>query len=708
VPVAMRILPLPIGVVLLTGVLAAQAPPKPPPTQPPPAASSQQADQPPQRPAFRTETNFVRVDAFASRDGVPVHDLRAEDFEVFEDGVAQAIQTFEHVLIAPAGPQDSRVEPNTAREGEQMAALPRNRVFVIFLDVPHVNVEGSHNIQEPLIRLMDRVLGADDLVAVMTPEMSPNQITFARKTEVIQRGLRENWPWGMRDSILPLDQYEIDIQACYPPLVGETSPSEFASRLMDRRRERMVLEALNDLALYLGGVREERKAILTITQGWRLYRPDQSLLNLRSDPRTGWQEQPPGVDPIGIDPWGKLTTRPEAEPDGRGMTKTECDTQRMALANMDNDRYFRDLLDIANRANASFYPIDPRGLAAVDAPIGPKPPPPPQVDQAILRRKLDVMQTLAINTDGLAVINSNDIDRGLKRIAADLTSYYLLGYYSTNARLDGRFRTIKVRVKPPGVDIRARRGYKAATAEEVAASRAAAAAPAPSAVATAEAALAMLARIRPDAQFRIHASPTPGPDETTVVWVAGELATSSPDARRGGTASVEVAGGGTSGSGQVTIKPGERAFLTSVPLKQAEAYDVRVRLAGEGSTLTDAVRVETGSRIGHPIAYRRGPTTGNRLQPAADFRFSRTERLRLELPLSDDARPGSGRVLDKTGGVVELPISIAERTDVQTGQRWLTADLTLASLGAGDFIVELAATSAGKEERVLTAIRVTR
>ena len=49
------------------------------------------------------------------------------------------------------------------------------------------------------------------------------------------------------------------------------------------------------------------------------------------------------------------------------------------------------------------------------------------------------------------------------RIAADLSSYYLVGYYSTNAKLDGRFRSITVRVKRPGVSVRARRGYRALT-----------------------------------------------------------------------------------------------------------------------------------------------------------------------------------------------------------------------------------------------------
>ena len=64
-------------------------------------------------------------------------------------------------------------------------------------------------------------------------------------------------------------------------------------------------------------------------------------------------------------------------------------------------------------------------------------------------------------------MNSNDLRKQIRRIADDLTSYYLMGYYSTNSKLDGRFRNIKVRSKRPGVEIRSRRGYNAATPEEV-------------------------------------------------------------------------------------------------------------------------------------------------------------------------------------------------------------------------------------------------
>lgn len=176
------------------------------------------AQQPPpqQPPRFRGGTNFVQVDVFATQDGAPVQDLTAADFEVLEDNAPQKIDTFEHIVVAPAGPQDTRVEPTSVTAANQLAADPHRRVFVVFLDKEFVPVEGSHAIKEPLIRFMNEVMGADDLVGIMTPDMSPSNITFGRKTQVIEEGLRKNWIWGRRDTII-LDEKESQYDHCFPP-----------------------------------------------------------------------------------------------------------------------------------------------------------------------------------------------------------------------------------------------------------------------------------------------------------------------------------------------------------------------------------------------------------------------------------------------------------------------------------------------------------
>jgi hypothetical protein len=110
-----------------------------------------------------------------------------------------------------------------------------------------------------------------------------------------------------------------------------------------------------------------------------------------------------------------------------------------------------------------------------DAPIGPAQPPPPSVDAAILRDRYDALRTIAENTDGFAILNTNATSRGIERMVQDTGAYYLLGYYSTNTKLDGRYRRLTVRVKRKGVDVRARPGYLAPTKEEMTATTIAAA-----------------------------------------------------------------------------------------------------------------------------------------------------------------------------------------------------------------------------------------
>jgi VWFA-related protein len=704
-------------VVLAVTSLSAQQPPAQQPASQAPSQAPQPKPSPEdQPPRFRTDANYVRVDVYPTKDGKTVEDLRAEDFELLENGVKQQVQAFERVVISPAGPQSMRVEANTVRGGEQMASNPRNRVFVIFLDIPHVDIASGHHINQPLVRLIDRMLGPDDLIAVMTTEMTASQITFGRKTEVIADMLRDKWYWGMRDSVLDMDERERDYIACFPPgeadrAAGRLRP-EVVTKMIARRRERMVLDSLRDLVRYLGSVREERKAILTVTQGWLLFRPDSSMTTLRVMDRAGNTEPIPGNEPIGVDPRGKLRVGGESARESVPASQTICDKDRMYLASLDNDEYFRYILDVANRNNASFYPIDPRGLAAFDAPMGPEAPPSIPVDLAMLNQRGEILRTLAENTDGVAVVNTNDLDRGLQRIADDFTSYYLLGYYSTNTKLDGQFRRITVRVRRPGVDVRARRGYRAATAEEVNASRAAAAAPIPEATKTATAALARLGGIRPEQRFVIHAAPfRPSPSApVSTVWVAGELQGPPEEFGTGASASIEITGGSGVAESTATLKAGERAFLVKIPVQAGTtgAFDIRVRMtpAAGGTPLQDVAKLDLDPALQQPLLFRRGLSTGNRLQPAAGFQFSRTDRLHLELPIST-ATPGTGRFLDRNAQPLQIPVQVGDKTDAE-GQRWLTADATLAALGAGDYVLEVTLNAEGTERRVLTGIRVTR
>src|SRR5262245_58182565 len=228
---------------------------------------SGQAPDQPQQPTFRTEANYVRVDVYPTIKGVPVDDLRADELQILEDGVAQKIEQFERVVIRGNLAQEARREPETVADSRAMLADPRARVFVLFLDTLHVEQSASRSIRKPLLEMLQGLIGPDDLVAVMTPNMSVADVTFAVRTTILEGQLDRAW-WGVRDSSIANDPVEDQYRQCYPvdPRSRRTT-SEVAQEMIDRRREKMTLEALESLALFLRNVREERKAIVTITDG---------------------------------------------------------------------------------------------------------------------------------------------------------------------------------------------------------------------------------------------------------------------------------------------------------------------------------------------------------------------------------------------------------------------------------------------------------
>jgi VWFA-related protein len=693
------------------------------------AAFAQPPAQPPQ-PTFRTEANYVRVDAYPTTgDGAPVTDLTQADFEILEGGVPQTIEQFERVVIRAAGAQDTRVEPNTVRESRAMAEQSKARLFVLFLDTYHVDIAASHAIRKPLIDALDRVIGQDDLVAVMTPQMSAPDIAFARRTSTIEGILSRYWHWGERDRLTLTDPEDEAYAACYPNM-PTTSPctdqNGIAAEMIDRRHEKLVLDALEDLVRYLRAVREERKAILAITNGWLLFRPDQRLSR-----KLACQGVPSGPS-IGIDPRsGRLTTReqPLTPP------AATCETDRMRLANLDNDALFRDILDEANRANASFYPVDPRGLAVFDTPLvrqdvpGPPPPMvPPSVDRALLTGRLNSLRTLAEATDGLAIVNTNDLAAGFRRVVSDLSSYYLLGYYSTG-KLDGRFHPITVRIKRPGVKVRARRGYLAATpAAATAAARAgsagAAAAPAVNAEAEANArvisaAIGPLAGYSRELPLRVQAAAgwKPGDTASAAMWVVGELgsAAMTGDAFSEGfdvTITLSTPVDQTVGGGTARVARGARTFRAAVtpaqPLTPGE-YVLRVGARGGAGSIpvreTARLAVSAAPDSSGAIFIRRGP--GNRELPTADLRFRRNEQLRVEIPTATSDAP-TARLLDRNGQPLPVPVAAGVRDDAD-GSRWQTAQLSLAPLAPADYVIEIkagGAGGAGGEKRSVVAFRV--
>ena len=126
----------------------------------------------------------------------------------------------------------------------------------------------------------------------------------------------------------------------------------------------------------------------------------------------------------------------------------------LRLNGTNNQAQLAATINAAIRSGVSFWPVDARGLMA-QAPLGDATRgsvggigmyngTAANTVTANLQRSQDTLWTLAADTGGKALLDSNDLARGITQAQRAITSYYLLGYYTTNSNADGKFRKIKI------------------------------------------------------------------------------------------------------------------------------------------------------------------------------------------------------------------------------------------------------------------------
>jgi len=604
--------------------------------------------------------NALRVDFFAARDGVVVDDLRQDELQLLEDGVPQVIESFEHVAAAPGS--------------------ERSRVYVVFVDTHHTTIEDETSSRLPLVRLLDRLLDRDDLVALTTPELAAADLTFRKKGDVLSDLMQADWSWARRGRRRAPGSKEVLYDQCFDST--RAADRSRAAEMKARWREETTFNALDDLIAHLAAQREERKTVLAVTDGWQLFTPNRAL----GEPDDEKSSQSDRLRRSGDR--GSVQGSP-ATP----VMRVECEADRRRLAMLDNSLHLRDVSESANRANVSFYPLY---TPEVTVPVQGVPRAVPEIDHAAAR--VDSLRLLADGTDGLAVLKRAAVEEAIPRIAADASSYYLVTYRSSNAKLDGRFRTLSAKVTRPGVKIRMRRGYRGLTTDELLSTRRL-----PGAVRAATNPLALPVTAA-DARrpFRIRTSSWAAPDGGTF-WIVGELdyrTRQELDWTAGAKADVVVlrADGTELLSQTLTVRPADGTFSLRVPERgavQPGEYAVQVQLrpdANDSLVLADTARVAVtasrGEELGAPVVWRRGPSTGPRHLQTADPRFSRSERIRLELATTV---PGTAaaRFLDRAGQPIPVPVQVSARPDDSGEFHWIVADATLAPLAPGQYTIEV-------------------
>ena len=675
--------------------VSAQDPaPQPPATQQPPPTPPPPADQTPvraQQPPIRTGINFVRVDAIVTDGkGEPVLDLKPEEFTVTEDNKPQKIEQFTVVKIDAVGQNAAR--PTTAIRSdfdeEREAARPDVRLFVLLLDDYHVRRGNDMAVRKPLQEFIANQLDPADMVAIMYPLTPVADIHFSRN-----RG-------AMIEAIANFEGRKFNYQPRNP---FEEQYAYYPAQTVERVRNQVTMGALKAAAVRLGGLREGRKSIIFVSEGFTTTLPPQ--LN---DPIAAM----PGVG-------NPVSRRPTQQTPNTQMASDRADF--INQTDLMND--MRDVFDTANKQNTSIYPVDPRGLAAVEYGINEGVN--QTTDRTHLNASLDTLRTLAGNTDGRAIINRNDLATGMKQIIRDSSGYYLLGYNSTQAPTDGKFHEIKVRVTRRGLDVRARKGYWALTAADAARAAAPPKPEAPPAVSAALNAIAEPERGRP-ARFWIGtARGENGMTRVTFSWEPIAAAPgSAPDP---GAQAARIALTASSSDGKQLYRGRVPEEAAATPTGGAVQFDgppgpLQMKIVVEGQrgqvvdsvsrelTLPDFTRVQVS--LATPRVFR-GRTvrdlttikTNPNAVPIADRDFSRTDRLliRTEAYAPGGAVPAlTARLLNRGGGqMAVLP--------VQAGQGGIgDIELPLSSLAAGDYLIELNAKTETGTAQELIAFKVGR
>jgi VWFA-related protein len=641
----------------------APRPPALPQAAPPPQ------DPPPQRPIFRLGTDVVRIDVYPRARGQVVEGLTREEFQVFEDGVPQTIEAFEFIRLDDPTGESEALDPRDAREALRLAADPLNRVFVFFLDTYHVSWEGAARAREPILAFLREGLGPRDLFGVLTPQQAPELLTFGRATNDAASLMTLGRTWGLLDTPV-MDPDEMLLQSC------SMSSGRGASGLLALWRFDRTLSRLEELIVRLSALRQERKNIVLVSDGW----PNAMFINRAPAPDAA------GPAPRADAPAARGDQRGRGSfpaPSGLLPGNNVCSIEGSRLRGIDFRRRFQDLPDLARAANVALYVLTPGVRSLFNDPSG-------------------QFRGLAEDTDGLSIV-SNDLAGSLTRMVDHQAGYYMLGYRSTSGPTDKRTRQIEVKTTRRDVDLELRREIYLPTPEDLAARGTGVAERT-----DVEKALDALERIRETTSLFVQVAPRGDRLEVTAEIASRLLA----GGRWREGAAIEMtardAAGAEIARAEGRLAPGARSARAVLPLPPGGVpARLAVRLRGSGGDLSDFVAVPPAGEavLGAPLVSRAGSLPAMPFEPAAELQFQRTERVRVEWPVLAPFDEHHVRVVNAAGEdrVVDLVV-----TQVDAERPLLRADLRVLSLAPADYVLEATARAGETTGRHLLAFRVLR
>ena len=386
---------------------------------PPPPEATPQAEPP--QPTFRVAVDLVTTDVIVrdSRTDAFVSDLAVDEFEVYEDGIRQEIVS----LVLTHGGRVFNVQsppPAPAQEGIILPPIrptsdAAGRVFLIFIDDLHLSFGETPRTRDLINRMLRYLVHDGDMFGIVSTGTSSisEQLTYDR--QVLEAAVSRITGSGLRQD----------------DILRTTTSSQGHPEL--RFRAHVAFKTAYELMRNLESLRNRRKAVIYISSGYDF--------NPFAGSRLKYQAEQLGLGP------DDMSANPFLDPGQQGQQFAPADLMRE----------LGELIRAANRANATIYTIDPRGLVAGQD-LGERP-----VDNAEwlahIRETQDSLRVLAEETGGIAVVNQNGFDAALKRIDAETSDYYVLGYYSSNPDPLRRTRRLEVKVVRDGVEVWSRTSY---------------------------------------------------------------------------------------------------------------------------------------------------------------------------------------------------------------------------------------------------------
>ena len=355
---------------------------------------------------FKVESKLVIVNVtIKDKAGKPITTLKKEDLEIYEDGVKQNLAVFEleqlsNDLLAPVattpsapGTLQERVEPVPAGQAVTAAAPTApvrhqdKRLVALFFDFSTMPQPDQMRARDAAVDFVTKQMTASDLVSIMA--------------------------YGNRFDVL--EDFTAD-----------------RDRLLSRLQKMATGEGagLADAAATSADEGDDSGTFVADDTEFNVFNTDRKLTALED-----------------------ATKKLAAFPEKKALIYF---SSGLSLTGIENQSQLRATVNSAVRANVSFYTVDARGLTAA-SPVGDASTSSGRGTGAFTGTKQsgqrnsvtssqDTLYTLASDTGGKALVDSNDLSLGIREAQQDISSYYILGYYSSNSAEDGKFRKIQVKL----------------------------------------------------------------------------------------------------------------------------------------------------------------------------------------------------------------------------------------------------------------------